>query len=150
MPKENIYTDRVVGNLSRELFKQKKRLDALEESSTTPQSKWEHHFNQKPWLVLSSFSAALCLGFWAIFNWQGNRHEKELANVKADYEKQITWLKEKNTQNIASNKKNCDYDLKVLSDKHKICESKLASIDRTEKESIISKGTGRDKAAPLL
>lgn len=106
------------------------RVLALE---NTLSNRWENWFGKHPAAVIGIVIVTLCSGAWVIHTWQVDRITKE-------YESRITWLKEKNLENIKFNEEKCNIEKDRIDSKLQQCQT----------SNITNKATGRDKAAPVL
>jgi uncharacterized protein (UPF0261 family) len=106
------------------------RLLAIENSLF---NRWENWFGKHPGAVIGIVIVTICSGAWVVHTWQVDRITKE-------YESRITWLKEQNIENIKAVKEKCNIEKERIGNKLEQCKS----------SNITSKGTGREKAAPVL
>jgi len=109
------YQDQVLGSFARDVLQQDSRLKKLEDNLNI--SKWEKHFNQKPFVVISGLIIIMFGGFWTVYTWQVDKHDKhinsEINKIKVEYESKIKWLKDKHLSDLTAQEKECKYDLKV-------------------------------------
>jgi len=109
------YDNQTLGNLANTVIKQENRLKKLEDSSAC--TAWEHHFNQKPFIVISGLVVIMFGGFWAFYTYQIDRFDKQniesVNKIKSEYESRIKWLNEKNESTLATQIKDCAYDKKI-------------------------------------
>lgn len=132
------------GHLAGELFKQKKRLEALEKGD-----KPDHNstFGMNPWIVIGSISAFLIVSFGGVYSWQIDRidrvHKDDIERTSKEYESRITWLNEQQKKDNGFSEKQCKYQLNISNNKLSTCLAK--NNDLTSSQQGI---TSRSKATP--
>jgi hypothetical protein len=119
--KRNI-TNRSQGHLADELFKQKKRLDALE-SNGKPDN--NNPFGMNPWVVLGSVFAFLVVSFGGVYSWQIDRidrvNKEKVERISKEYESRISWLKEQQKKDNGFSEKQCKYELDISNNRLSAC-----------------------------
>lgn len=111
--------DKVVGHLAQ-------RVLALENKYT---NKWEEHFGQKPWVVISGLCVTLIAAFWIYHTWQVDRidrlHGAELTRISTEHKDKISWLKEKHLVSMKNQVSKCELENKTLKNELKSCSQNI-------------------------
>lgn len=107
--------------------------------------KWEQWFGRHPGIVLGGIVVAIVTAAWVYHTWTIERidknHQLERVTIEKRAGDKVSWIKEQHKQYNVSLKDRCSLEKEKISNKLEQCRGEI---------NITSKGTGRDKSAPVL